>query len=49
MAGDPLDVFVNGTAIAKGEVVIIGEQFGIRLQLDHLVIFDREDSDINAA
>lgn len=30
MAGDPLDIFVNGTAIAKGEVVIVGEQFGIR-------------------
>lgn len=27
----------------------VGEQFGIRLQLDHLVIFDREDSDLSAA
>lgn len=27
----------------------VGEQFGIRLQLDHLVIFDRSDDDANAA
>jgi len=30
LAGDPLDILVNGTPIAKGEVVIVGEQFGIR-------------------
>lgn len=30
MAGDPLDILVNGTPIAKGEVVVIGERFGIR-------------------
>ncbi len=30
LAGDPLDVLVNGTAIAKGEVVMVGERFGIR-------------------
>lgn len=30
MAGDPLDVLVNGTLIAKGEVVMVGERFGIR-------------------
>lgn len=30
MAGDPLDILVNGTPIAKGEVVIVGERFGIR-------------------
>lgn len=30
LAGDPLDVLVNGTPIAKGEVVMIGERFGIR-------------------
>lgn len=29
-AGDALDILVNGTAIAKGEVVVVGEQFGIR-------------------
>jgi flagellar motor switch protein FliN len=30
-AGEPLDVFVNGTLIAHGEVVVINEKFGIRL------------------
>jgi flagellar motor switch protein FliN/FliY len=30
-AGDPLDVYVNGTLIAHGEVVVINEKFGIRL------------------
>ena len=28
--GDPLDILANGTIIAKGEVVMIGERFGIR-------------------
>jgi flagellar motor switch protein FliN len=30
-AGEPLDVFVNGTLVAHGEVVVINERFGIRL------------------
>ncbi|MBC7984063.1 MAG: flagellar motor switch protein FliN [Candidatus Obscuribacterales bacterium] len=30
-AGDPLDVFVNGTLIAHGEVVVVNEKFGLRL------------------
>ena len=30
-AGDPLDVYVNGTLIAHGEVVVINDRFGIRL------------------
>lgn len=30
-AGDPLDVFVNGCLIAKGEVVVVNNNFGIRL------------------
>ncbi len=30
-AGDPLDVFVNGTLVAHGEVVVVNEKFGIRL------------------
>jgi flagellar motor switch protein FliN/FliY len=30
-AGQPLDVFVNGTLVAHGEVVVINEKFGIRL------------------
>jgi flagellar motor switch protein FliN len=30
-ADEPLDVFVNGTLIAHGEVVVVNEKFGIRL------------------
>lgn len=30
LAGDPLDIMVNNTKIAKGEVVMVGEKFGIR-------------------
>ncbi len=30
LAGDPLDILANGTRIAKGEVVMVGEKFGIR-------------------
>lgn len=30
-ASDPLDVFVNGTLIGRGEVVTVGEKFGIRM------------------
>lgn len=30
-AGAPLDVFANGTLIAKGEVVTVGGRFGIRV------------------
>ena len=30
-AGEPLDVNVNGTLVARGEVVLINEKFGIRL------------------
>lgn len=30
-AGEPLDVFVNGTLIAHGEVVVVNEKFGIRI------------------
>ena len=31
VAGEPMDVLINGTLIAHGEVVIINEKFGIRL------------------
>jgi len=31
LAGEPLDVLVNGTLIARGEVVVINEKFGIRM------------------
>ncbi|TCP61386.1 flagellar motor switch protein FliN/FliY [Rhodovulum bhavnagarense] len=30
LAGDPLDILVNGTPIARGEVVVAGERYGIR-------------------
>jgi flagellar motor switch protein FliN len=29
--GDPLDLYVNGTLIAHGEVVVINDRFGVRL------------------
>ncbi len=31
LAGDPVDVYVNGKMIAKGEVVVIDENFGIKI------------------
>ncbi len=31
LAGEPLDVLVNGCLIAQGEVVVVGERFGVRL------------------
>jgi flagellar motor switch protein FliN len=31
LAGDPLDLYVNSRLIAKGEAVMVGEKFGIRL------------------
>jgi len=31
IAGEPLDVLVNGTLIAHGEVVVVNDKFGIRL------------------
>lgn len=31
LAGEPMDVLVNGTLIAQGEVVVVNEKFGIRL------------------
>ena len=30
-AGEPLDVYANGTLIAHGEVVVVNEKFGVRL------------------
>ena len=30
LAGDPLDILANGVKIAKGEVVMVGERFGVR-------------------
>ncbi|MCL5256771.1 MAG: flagellar motor switch protein FliN [Chloroflexi bacterium] len=31
VAGEPVDVLVNGTLIAKGEVVVVDEKFGVRV------------------
>jgi flagellar motor switch protein FliN/FliY len=31
IAGDPLDLYVNSRLIARGEAVMVGEKFGIRL------------------
>jgi flagellar motor switch protein FliN len=31
MAGEPVDLLINGTPIARGEVVVIDEQFGLRI------------------
>lgn len=31
VAGEPLDVYVNGTLVAHGEVVVVNDKFGVRL------------------
>ena len=31
LAGEPVDVLVNGKQIARGEVVVIDEEFGVRI------------------
>lgn len=31
MAGEPVDVLINGTLIARGEVVVVDEKFGVRI------------------
>jgi len=31
LAGEPVDILVNGKVIAKGEVVVIDESFGVRI------------------
>lgn len=31
LAGEPLDVFINGKQVARGEAVIVNEKFGVRL------------------
>jgi flagellar motor switch protein FliN/FliY len=31
LAGEPMDILVNGTLIAQGEVVVVNDKFGIRL------------------
>jgi flagellar motor switch protein FliN/FliY len=31
LAGEPLDIVVNGTLLARGEVVVVDENFGVRI------------------
>jgi flagellar motor switch protein FliN/FliY len=31
VAGEPVDILINGKAIAKGEVVVLGDMFGVRV------------------
>lgn len=31
LAGEPLDVLVNGVCVARGEVVVVNDRFGVRL------------------
>ncbi len=31
LAGEPLDVLINGTLVARGEVVVVNDKFGLRL------------------
>jgi flagellar motor switch protein FliN/FliY len=31
LAGEPMDVLINGYLIAQGEVVVVNDKFGIRL------------------
>jgi flagellar motor switch protein FliN/FliY len=31
LAGEPMDIFINNRLIARGEVVVVNEKFGIRL------------------
>ena len=31
LAGEPLDIYVNGKHVARGEAVIVNEKFGVRL------------------
>jgi len=44
LAGEPLDVLVNGQLLARGEIVVINDKFGIRL-IDVISPADRSDSD----
>lgn len=31
LAGEPLDIYINGKHVARGEAVIVNEKFGVRL------------------
>ncbi|MCB0337284.1 MAG: flagellar motor switch protein FliN [Bdellovibrionales bacterium] len=40
LAGEPLDIYVNGKPVAHGEAVIVNEKFGVRIQ-DIITLKDR--------
>jgi len=42
LAGEPLDVLVNGQLVARGEIVVINDKFGIRL-IDVISPLDRSN------
>jgi len=48
MSGDPVDIFVNGKPIAKGEVVVIDEDFGVRITEINLKAQRENKDDQNA-
>lgn len=31
LAGEPLDLMINDTVVAQGEIVLVGERYGVRL------------------
>jgi flagellar motor switch protein FliN/FliY len=43
LAGEPLDIYINGKQVARGEAVIVNEKFGVRLT-DIISPEDRIDS-----
>lgn len=43
LAGEPLDIYVNGKHVARGEAVIVNEKFGVRLT-DIISPEDRADA-----
>jgi flagellar motor switch protein FliN len=46
LAGEPVDLLVNGTAIARGEVVVVDEQYGLRVTE---ILDTQQDSDLPRA
>jgi flagellar motor switch protein FliN/FliY len=45
-AGEPVDLLVNGTRIARGEVVVVDEEFGLRITE---VLHDADEPEVSAA
>jgi flagellar motor switch protein FliN/FliY len=42
MVGEPIDIFVSDRKLAEGEVVVIGEHFGVRITK---ILVDQEQND----